>query len=236
MKKHILILLVFSINYCFSQTLLFEMMKVNKFNCKDSIQVVHLISNGVAPVDKTTWYKIDTSNLTGSNKCWITQNLGATNQAASATDTTEASRGWYWQHDRKQGYKHDGTTRTPATTWITTVLRTTSWSYANDPCNIELKGWRLPTSNEWVNANANGGWGNYTNAYNSKLKLNAAGELSDNGSLTNIGVVGRYQSNNATSTNFRALSITSSSSVNLSSIGKAYAMTIRCIKDNFTVK
>ena len=63
----------------------------------------------VAPVTKTVTYGTVLTDIGGTgSKCWITQNLGADQQATSATDATEASAGWYWQFGRKQGFKHDG--------------------------------------------------------------------------------------------------------------------------------
>ncbi len=86
------------------------------WSCGEPLPVYHS-SGDVAPVNKVVDYGTVETNLTGSNKCWITQNLGSDQQATSATDATEESAGWYWQFNRKQGYKHDGTTRTPDTPW-----------------------------------------------------------------------------------------------------------------------
>ena len=44
-----------------------------------------------------------------TTKCWITSNLGASQQATAVNASTQASSGWYWQFNRKQGYKYDGT-------------------------------------------------------------------------------------------------------------------------------
>src|SRR5699024_8442454 len=101
------------------------------------------------------------SNISGSPKCWITQNLGANQSAISATDGTEAAAGWYWQFNRAQGYKHDGTTRTPSNAWTSWIGGTTGinesaqWSSVNDPCvNLLGSGWRMPTHAEWTAADA----------------------------------------------------------------------------------
>jgi hypothetical protein len=88
------------------------------------------------------------------DKCWITQNLGATNQATSQSDNTEAAAGWYWRFNNKQGFKYDGTTRTPSTSWISSISETSDWLSANDPCTIEMgTGWRIPTYSEWNTVN-----------------------------------------------------------------------------------
>ncbi len=82
--------------------------------CCSLLSITHT-AGAIAPVNKTVNYGTVETNLTGSNKCWITQNLGADHQASAASDNTEASAGWYWQFNRKRGFKHDGTTRTPNT-------------------------------------------------------------------------------------------------------------------------
>ena len=71
------------------------------FTCGSSITINHLVSGGVAPVDKTVTYRTVT-NMPGTTKCWITRNLGASKQAATVSDNSEASAGWYWQFNRKR--------------------------------------------------------------------------------------------------------------------------------------
>ncbi|MEI7897716.1 MAG: hypothetical protein WCJ26_11825, partial [bacterium] len=69
---------------------------------------INHVAGTTAPVTKTVTYGTVT-NITGEpSKCWITSNLGADHQATAVNDGTEASAGWYWQFNRKQGYKHDG--------------------------------------------------------------------------------------------------------------------------------
>ena len=200
-----------------------------------SFTVTHLASGGVAPVDKVVTYGTVTSSLSGASKRWITQNLGSDHQATSATDATEASAGWYWQFNRKQGFKHDGTTRTPNTTWVTSISENSEWTAANDPCTIELgTGWRIPTSAEWTYAAgpSGGNWANYTDTYASVLKLHAAGYLNGgNGSLNGRGANGNYWS----STQFDASNgwalyfISNGSGMNV--YGKAYGFPLRCLRD-----
>ena len=99
--------------------LVLELFFLGRLYCGDPLTINHLVSGGVAPVDKTVTYGTVTNIPGETSKCWITSNLGADHQATAVNDATEASAGWYWQFNRKQGYKHDGTTRTPNTTWIT---------------------------------------------------------------------------------------------------------------------
>ena len=113
--------------------------------------ITHL-AGAIAPVTKTVRYGAGNSIPGEPTKCWITQNLGADHQATAINDATEASAGWYWQFNRKQGFKHDGTTRTPNTNWINPIDETSDWTTTNDPCSIELgSAWHVPTNTEWTN-------------------------------------------------------------------------------------
>jgi hypothetical protein len=166
------------------------------FSCGIAFTIIHLTSRGIAPVDKTVTYGT-VNNIPGElTKCWITRNLGASQQATGPSDATEASAGWYWQFNRKQGYQHDGTTRTPASTWITSINESLNWIPDSDPCTLELgPAWRIPTYAEWSNVMASGGWGNWWGPYGSALKLHAAGLLSNSsGSLSLRGSFGFYWS------------------------------------------
>jgi len=121
----------------------------SSWSCGLSYTVNHVVGN-VAPVNKTVTY----GTVTNEEEflypyCWITRNLGASQQATAANDATEASAGWYWQFNRKQGYKHDFTTRTPNSTWKTNINESSNWTAANDPCTILLgSGWRIPSYDE----------------------------------------------------------------------------------------
>jgi hypothetical protein len=120
--------------------------------CGSSFSVTHT-AGAIAPTDKTVTYGTVLTNLSGSEKCWITQNLGADQQAASATDDTEASAGWYWQFNKKQGFMHDGTTLTPGIEWLGPFSENSDWLSSNDPCSLLLGNeWRLPTESEWQSA------------------------------------------------------------------------------------
>ena len=159
--------------------------------------------------------------------------MGADHQATSVDDATETSAGWYWQFNRQQGYKHDGTTRTPNTPWINPISENSDWIAANDPCNIELGStWRIPTYTEWYNVDDTGGWTSWTGPWNSGLKLHAGGYLDgSDGSLYHRGSFGYYWSSaqyGATlcrSMYFYVLG----SYMNYS--GKAMGSTARCIRD-----
>jgi len=202
-------------------------------NTCGSTFIVNHTAGAVAPVNKTVTYGTVLTDLTGTDKCWITQNLGADNQATSADDISEAAAGWYWQFNKQQGYKHDGTTRTPNTAWITTTSETSDWVVANDPCSLLLgTGWRVPTYTEYFNADLNGGWINSVVIYASVLKLHRAGYLyTSTGDLTNIGVYARYWSSTQWNTAWgRYLDFDINSSV-MNNQDKDYGNSVRCLKD-----
>ena len=155
-------------------------------------------SSSIAPATKAITYNQVQTSISGTSKCWITQNLGSSKQADSQTDATELSAGWYWQYNRKKGYKHDGTTRTPNDTWDATQYTYTGWlTTTQDPCYLLLgPDWRMPTNQEWINVKTNGGWATLDDAWNSELKLHAAGSLNASGNLSKSGKEGYYWSSN----------------------------------------
>ncbi|MBP6871416.1 MAG: hypothetical protein KBC43_05370 [Bacteroidales bacterium] len=209
-----------------------EIIPPDNFVCGYSLSVNHVAGN-VAPVSKSVIYGTVTNVPGEPTKCWTTSNLGADHQATAANDATEASAGWYWQFNRRQGYKHDGTTRTPNTTWIWPLNENSDWLLTDDPCYLELGvNWRLPTATEWINVEATGGWTNYFGPWNSLLKLHAAGRLDPtNGSLaargSEAGYRGRIQNNTGDA---KVLFMTSSSCYILDAY-KADGFNIRCIRE-----
>jgi len=201
---------------------------ITTFCCVGTLAITHTIGT-VAPESKSVNYGMVTTSLSGASKCWITQNLGSTNQASSATDNTAAAAGWYWQFNRKQGYKVGPT---PAWT-ITSISESSDWLAAKDPCTIELgTGWRIPTKTEWTNADANGPWANYTDTYNSVLKLHAAGFLNITDGLLNLrGDVGCYWSSSQDGSTHGSDLIFSSGNSNMNGIDKASGLSVRCLRD-----
>lgn len=205
---------------------------IASFTCGSSLTVSHEASS-VAPEAKTVTYGTVTNIPGEPSKCWITSNLGANQQATSKSDATEASAGWYWQFNRKQGYKHNGTTRTPSSTW-NDVSENSGWSAANDPCSILLgTGWRVPTKTEWTNVETTGTWSSWTKAYNSALKMHAAGYLKNwGGSLSKRGSEGNYWSSSQASDQSGSFLFFDSSNSYINNYGsKASGFSIRCLKD-----
>jgi hypothetical protein len=202
--------------------------------CGSSFTKTHTAGN-VAPVTKTVTYGTVTNIPGETAKCWITRNLGATQPPTTADDDTEASAGWYWQFNRKQGYKHTSTTRTPNTAWITTITEDSDWESANDPCSLLLgSAWRIPTKTEWVNVDAAGNWTNWNGPFNSGLQLHAAGLLYNNDGVLGLrGIDGDYwSSSQSDATNLGWVLIFTSSYSSTFETYKPYGFTARCVRDN----
>jgi hypothetical protein len=197
-----------------------------------TITISHL-AGSVSPVSKTVTYGTITDIPGTTSKCWITSNLGSDHQAAVVDDATEASAGWYWQFNRKQGYKHDGRTRTPAAAWINIISENFDWIPANDPCALELgNGWRLPTYAEWYNVNNAGNWNNWNGPWNSGLKIHVAGYLHGNGGSLGVrGSSGYYWSSSQGGiTDGWSLGIDSGGS-EMYNFGRSDGFPLRCLRD-----
>jgi hypothetical protein len=202
------------------------------WSCGDPLAIYHNAAGGVAPSDITLFYGT-VSNIPGEPaKCWITSNLGTDHQATAVDDAAESSAGWYWQFNRRQGYKYDGT-RIPNSTWINSIDENVNWQTANDPCALELGiDWRLPTTSEWTNVDASGGWTDWNGPWSSGLVLHAAGYLNySSGLLYDRGSNGYCWSNQQQSTtNGWNLHLFSSSS-GMFSYNKAFGFSIRCLRE-----
>jgi hypothetical protein len=201
--------------------------------CGGSLIINH-VAGDVAPVTKTVTYGTVEGIPGETSKCWITSNLGAGHQATAKDDATEASAGWYWQFNRMQGYKHDGTTRIPGT-WIDYINENGGWNYYQDPCRIELEGdWRIPTYDEWYNVDDQGGWTDWNGPWNSSLKMHAAGYLDSNGDLLSRGTEGKYWSETQIELSGfylgRFLSFYSTSCF-MYYYDKEYGMSVRCVRE-----
>jgi hypothetical protein len=202
------------------------------FSCGSSLTINHVAGN-VAPVNKTVTYGTVT-NIPGEPvKCWITRNLGASHQATAIEDTSEASAGWYWQFNRKQGYKTIQTNVTPFWT-ITNISENSDWVEGNDPCNMELGGgWRIPTITEWENVINSGGWNNWNGPWNSGLKIHAAGNIyCTDGLLYYRGYYGFYWSGTQNYNSSGMFLWFYSLNLYPSNLPKADGFSIRCLRQN----
>ena len=201
--------------------------------CGSSFTVSH-VAGTVAPVSKTVTYGTVTNIPGETSKCWITRNLGATQQPNTVSDNTEAAAGWYWQFNKQQGYKHDGSTRTPNTTWITAISENSDWAANNDPCSLLLgSAWRIPTLAEWTNVNTTGNWTNMYGPWNSNLQMHNAGYLGSlDGSLYQRSMFGYYWSSTQyDATNCRSLQF-NSNNCGVAIPSKAQGITARCVRNN----
>ena len=211
-----------------------SMTPIPAFACGLTISINHVVSGGVAPVNKTVAYGTVNGIPDELTKCWITSNLGSDHQATAESDATEASAGWYWQFNLKQGYKHDGSTRTPNTAWITSISESSDWVIANDPCNIELGTmWRIPTYTEWHNVLINGGWTSLIDPWNSGLRLHAAGFLDySEGSLNQCGSGGYYWSSTQVGAAYGWGLYLENWGIDMYNSNQAYGFSARCVRDN----
>ena len=193
------------------------------WSCGMDIAVNHTTTGGVAPEDKTVNYK----TVSYDGKCWIAQNLGATNQASSAIDNTDESAGWYWQFSQKQGYV--GST----SPWDTSTFDPGDWLAENDPCELELgQGWRVPSNNEWISALAAESWSNHNDAYSSVLKLHSAGYLGVfDGLLSFRGSSGVFWSSSEGGGGGHYF-FQNSGTVGMYTIQKNAGVPLRCVRDN----
>ena len=158
----------------------------SSFTCGSNLTVTHT-AGSVAPVTKTITYHTVSSSVTGSTKCWITQDLGADAQPSSMSDTSQKSRGWYWQFNRPQGYVVSVDTSRwshyfsfyqsvfPASAWVNPINESSDWQASNDPCTVLLgKGWRVPTEIEMKDMLTVGGWKNADDAFGSVFNLHSS--------------------------------------------------------------
>jgi hypothetical protein len=199
-----------------------------------STMTVTHTAGDVAPVTKTVTYKIVQTDLSGESKCWLAQNLGASRQAMTVGDFSEESAGWYWQFNRKQGYKHDGMDRTPNSAWQS-IVENSNWLSANDPCSLLLgTGWRLPSNTELEIATAKIRSIN-SNFFNSILRIHMAGRLLWNGTLNDRGTEGQVNTKNQNGDNnaYKLLwTINGLDGVNWDRRPeKTFAASVRCLKD-----
>jgi hypothetical protein len=203
--------------------------------CGASVVVIYTEGVNGAPESKTVTY--GTTPFQG--KCWITQNLGADKQAASGTDLTIASAGWYWQFNLMQGYRSDGThlIATTQSVWDSHNNSLSDWLAPNDPCALLGSNWRMPTSAEYQNAVnewalAGDGKAGYATIWGSVLKLHAAGYFIYNtDAIRNAGSYGYYWSSslNAGGNFSDALTFNYGYSY-VASNYVAYGMNVRCLK------
>lgn len=187
-------------------------------------------------------YKLVESNWKdGVGKIWIEKNLGATGPVKNATDDNENRAGWYFQFNRIQGYFHDGSNRTPNTSWDQ-INEDSDWVENNDPCKAAFgrddSGWHVPTQDEWeayINAPSSSGGparGGYDDTFDSLLRLHASGDLSSKyGSVEGRGDIGFFWSSTQDGDGNGSRVFINSSDSEVDEFYKSGGATIRCVKD-----
>jgi len=205
--------------------------------CPSVFSVQHVEGLNGAPVSKTVVYHSVSSTYSGSARCWITQNLGADQEAVSVTDATEPSAGWYWQFNRLKGYQY-AAGRIPTSTWTTSISEPDNWVPETDPCNRMLGGgWRIPSSVEWTNVDGTTqNWTTYNDAFSSPLKLHNAGNLTySTGVYSGRGTQGNYWgSTSLAATTAYDLQFQSASSAVIFN-AKSYGFSLRCLRDTIVI-
>ncbi|MCE3074979.1 T9SS type A sorting domain-containing protein [Chryseobacterium gwangjuense] len=126
--------------------------------------------------------------------------------------------------------------------WWNTNALTDKWSGENtaaitsetgvDPCRAIGQGWRLPTQADWTTAVSSEGISNPSTAYNSKLKLPAAGNRSpSDASFTYEGQRGYYWSSDVSGSGGKYLYIGTTIANAASGGPRAQGQSLRCIKE-----
>ncbi|HEY1024957.1 MAG TPA: hypothetical protein VGE26_07325, partial [Sphingobacteriaceae bacterium] len=207
--------------------------EVEKFVvCPPSVTGYHVGGHNGAPSDRTIEYGVTGSMLSGTSSCWITRNLGATQQAGTLNDPSDAAAGWYWQFNKTQGYEVVSAKKNP-TSWGGNNSENSDWKPENDPCNLLLGGgWRLPTRSEWVSV-----IGDYPTpalAFQSDLRLHYAGYLDYGGTFRDrsatSSVGGYFWSNNQAASYSSAATMTLVPNVTkIMEYTKADGFNVRCV-------
>lgn len=203
------------------------------FECGNILTRTH-IAGDIAPETKTIDYNTILSDVTGSPKCWILQNLGAEHPAASFSDTSATSAGWYWQFNRKQGYKHDGLQRTPNTIWVRSICERTDWIPSNDPCTKLLRnGWRMPAKTEVKSVFSYKGWTDITANQIDELKFHGSGVLdAETGLLIEFGTYSSIWSTTTSDSKWAIRSVLEIGDWGYIADGfKTVGRSIRCLQD-----
>ena len=168
------------------------------FSCGDSLTIIHTISSG-SPVDKTITYQTIRPN-NYSNLCWITQNLGADQQATSWNDPSDLSSGWFYKFGSSQGWQYSEGTLTPSSSLFINSPNNSGeeWSSQTDPCRIAFgNSWTVAPYTFFTQMQDDHSWITISDPWNCDLKLHAAGYLGlPNGLPIDRGINGYYWSRN----------------------------------------
>lgn len=195
-------------------------------------------------------------------KIWLQQNLGSSRVAASADDAEAYGDLFQWgRWDDGHQLRNSATMAAPAMnspkgitgpgmfvmgsgsgSWWSSNAASDGWnaySAANvtsavgaDPCKAIGPDWKLPSQNDWTIAVTAEGISNPASAYNSRLKLPAAGYRSNtSGGFTYVGARGYYWSSDTATSGGKYLYIGSSIANAGSGAPRGQGESVRCIKE-----
>ncbi len=184
-----------------------------------------------------------------SGRCWLDRNLGASQVATSSIDALAYGDLFQW------GRLDDGHQSREPLSGTTTSLSSSDnpghnyfilsssnpydwripqnnslWQGINGINNPCPDGFRIPSEAEINDERLSWNSNNSDGAFNSPLKLTAAGTRGrSSGMLANVGTFGYYWTNTVVSTNSQRLYF-GSSQASMASSNRASGMTVRCIK------
>ena len=187
-----------------------------------------------------------------TGRIWMDRNLGALRVAQTITDVD--ALGWLYQWGRGSDGHQIRTSSTTATLsatsnpgnnlfitgtvnpfdWMSPAQDGSSWQGVNGVNNPCPAGYRIPTNAEWVTEINSLSPKNITTAFDSFLKLPAAGQRTEDGSIVNVGSHGFYAvSDTNTGAGYRQASffvIFTSTALGLG-VTLARGNCVRCIKN-----
>jgi uncharacterized protein (TIGR02145 family) len=183
-----------------------------------------------------------------TGKTWMDRNLGASQVATSSTDASAYGDLYQWGR-RSDGHqcRNSATTTTLSSVdqpahgnFIRAPIAPHDWrnpqnsnlwigvNGVNNPCPF---GFRIPTETELNNDRLSWGANNSSGAFSSNRKLVVAGDRVDSdGTLLNVGSLGRYWSSTINGTNSRYLGFSSTFS-GIDNGLRARGHSVRCIKN-----
>ncbi|MCH8554956.1 MAG: hypothetical protein LAT76_07340 [Schleiferiaceae bacterium] len=183
-----------------------------------------------------------------TGKIWMDRNLGASRVATSIADTSSFGNLYQWGRasDGHQCRSSGLTTNLSSTNqpingqfilnpntpfdWRS-PQNSTLWQGVNGVNNPCPNGYRLPTEAELLLERVSWSQNNSLGAFNSPLKLPAAGyRFIVTGSISSVGDNGHYWSSSVNNTSSRSLQF-QSNTASSSTEGRAYGFSVRCIKD-----